>query len=51
MEAEENSVLAPLGQLTDRDLAILEFELQWWRYAGAKEQAIREKFDMSATRY
>jgi hypothetical protein len=51
VEAAENSVLAPLGQLTDRDLAILEFERQWWRYAGAKEQAIREKFDMSATRY
>jgi hypothetical protein len=29
----------------------LEFERQWWRYAGAKEQAIRELFDMSATRY
>ena len=24
---------------------------QWWKYAGAKEQAIRELFDMSATRY
>ncbi len=30
---------------------ILTFERQWWRYAGAKEQAIRELFDMSATRY
>jgi hypothetical protein len=29
----------------------LEFERQWWRYAGAKEQAIRELFEMSATRY
>ncbi|MDT7599332.1 MAG: hypothetical protein QOK26_1409, partial [Pseudonocardiales bacterium] len=27
------------------------FEAQWWKYAGAKEQAIRELFDMSATRY
>ena len=51
MEAADNLVLAPLGQLTDLDFAILEFERQWWRYAGAKEQAIREKFDMSATRY
>ena len=30
---------------------ILEFERQWWKYAGAKETAIRESFDMSATRY
>ena len=37
--------------LVDRDRAILEFERQWWKYAGAKEQAIRDLFDMSATRY
>ena len=37
--------------LTERDRAILEFERQWWKYAGAKESAVREKFDMSATRY
>lgn len=30
---------------------MLAFERQWWKYAGAKEQAIRELFDMSATRY
>ena len=37
--------------LTDREREILAFERQWWKYAGAKEQAVREKFDMSATRY
>ena len=37
--------------LTERDLRILAFERQWWKYAGAKEQAVRELFDMSATRY
>jgi hypothetical protein len=37
--------------LSDRDQQILGFERQWWKYAGAKEQAIRELFDMSATRY
>ena len=37
--------------LSTRDRAILEFERQWWKYAGAKEQAIRDLFDMSATRY
>lgn len=37
--------------LSDRDRAILEFERHWWKYAGAKEQSIREEFDMSSTRY
>ena len=37
--------------LSDRDREILEFERHWWKYAGAKEQAVRELFDMSATRY
>jgi hypothetical protein len=37
--------------LSDRDREILEFERQWWKYAGAKETAVREKFDMSSTRY
>ena len=42
---------APGGDLSDREREILAFERQWWKYAGAKEQAIRELFDMSATRY
>ncbi|MDX6226052.1 MAG: hypothetical protein QOJ92_2068 [Frankiales bacterium] len=42
---------ATAGHLTARDQKILEFERQWWKYAGAKEQAVRELFDMSATRY
>jgi hypothetical protein len=37
--------------LTDRDREILAFERQWWKYAGAKEEAVRELFGMSATRY
>ena len=37
--------------LSDRDLEILAFERQWWKYAGSKEQAIKELFDMSSTRY
>ncbi|SDN37033.1 DUF3263 domain-containing protein [Allokutzneria albata] len=39
------------GGLTGTEQEILAFERQWWKYAGAKEQAIRELFDMSATRY
>jgi hypothetical protein len=41
----------PAGSLSERDREILTFERQWWRYAGAKEQAIRDLFGMSATRY
>ncbi len=37
--------------LSCREREILAFERQWWKYAGAKEHAIRELFDMSATRY
>ena len=37
--------------VSERDAAMLDFERQWWKYAGAKEQAVREKFDMSSTRY
>jgi hypothetical protein len=42
---------ATAAGLTDRDRAVLEFERQWWKYAGAKEQAIRDLFEMSSTRY
>jgi len=35
----------------DRERQILEFERFWWKYAGAKERAIKESLDMSATRY
>ena len=37
--------------MSDRDVEILAFERQWWKFAGAKEQAVRDKFQMSATRY
>jgi hypothetical protein len=42
---------AGAATLSERDRAILEFERQWWKYAGAKETAVRERFDMSSTRY
>ena len=37
--------------LNRREYDILAFERQWWKYAGAKEEAIKELFAMSATRY
>lgn len=41
---------SPAG-LSERELNVLAFERQWWRYVGAKEQAIRETFSVSPTRY
>ena len=37
--------------LDERSRRILDFEREWWKYAGAKEQAVRERFDVSPTRY
>ncbi|WP_062288484.1 DUF3263 domain-containing protein [Demequina phytophila] len=37
--------------LTERDADILAFERTWWRYAGAKEDAVRDRFGLSATQY
>ena len=37
--------------LSERDQRMLALERQWWKYAGAKEQAIRELFDLPATHY
>jgi hypothetical protein len=41
----------PEAGLTERELDVLAFERQWWKYAGAKEQAIRDRFGVSPTRY
>jgi hypothetical protein len=38
-------------QLSELDTKIIDFERQWWRYAGAKEQAIKDLFGLSATAY
>lgn len=37
--------------LTDADRAIIDFENQWWKFPAMKEEAIRERFGMSAIRY
>jgi hypothetical protein len=49
--ASTGTDLAASGELDRRDLDILQFERQWWLYAGNKEQAIRDMFDLSPTRY
>lgn len=37
--------------LTDLERDILAFEHSWWKYAGAKDAAVLERFRMSSTRY
>lgn len=37
--------------LPERDARILDFEREWWHHAGAKEDAIRTQFSLSAARY
>ena len=51
MNAAHQHEQVSTGELSERDREIIAFERQWWKYAGAKEQAIRDLFDMSATRY
>ncbi len=42
-----------MGDLTDTHRAVLDFERDYptWRYPAAKETAILERFQISATRY
>lgn len=49
--AVEGTEPVAVDGLARRELEILDFERKWWKYAGAKEEAIRELFSMSATRY
>ncbi|MSV38075.1 MAG: DUF3263 domain-containing protein [Actinobacteria bacterium] len=37
--------------LTELEIKMLDFERQWWRYAGAKESAIKELFDLTPPAY
>ena len=54
-QEQRNALLADFtlreSPLSERDQQMLALERQWWKYAGAKEQAIRELFDLSATHY
>jgi len=50
MSALENSQQVS-NSLSNLEIRILDFESNWWRFAGAKESAIKELFDLSAPRY
>lgn len=41
----------PMTRLNEREMAVLALERQWWLHAGSKEQAIRDQFGMTSTRY
>jgi len=41
----------PLSGLSELETKVLEFERQWWKYAGAKESSIKELFDLAPPAY
>lgn len=51
----EPAAAAPVEQkgqkLSEREVEILAFEGRWWKHAGSKEQAVRDTFGLSSTRY
>ena len=47
----EELKLESSAALSDLEVRILDFERQWWRYAGAKETGIKEQFNLSAREY
>ena len=51
---DENATIESVeanSTLSDLESRILEFESSWWRFAGAKESAIKDLFDLSPPRY
>ena len=48
--ADVSPQVTPTG-LSRREHEMLTFERQWWRQAGAKETAIRNRFGVPPTRY
>ncbi len=51
MSAQPEAEWPLSSDLPARDARILDFERQWWKHAGAKEEAIRSEFALSAARY
>lgn len=48
---EEAFPQVPGVELSRREHEMLTFERHWWRQAGAKETAIRDRFGVTPTRY
>ena len=53
MEETSLQLTSPLAGsvLSDLEVRILDFERQWWKYAGAKDAAIKELFNLSTKQY
>jgi len=47
----EETSLQLASPLSDLEVRILDFERQWWKYAGVKDAAIKELFNLSAKQY
>lgn len=48
MEELQSSVASTLSDL---EVRVLDFERQWWRFAGSKDLAIQDQFGMTAPKY
>lgn len=51
MTSDDASEARTPGELTEREREILAFEREWFKHPGSKERVVRERFDVSATRY
>jgi Protein of unknown function (DUF3263) len=51
MSSQPQPADGPDPGLSVRDARILDFEREWARHAGAKEEAIRSQFSLSTARY
>lgn len=49
--SEVAPTVQPMADLTDLERDILDFERTWWKSTGRKESAIRDRWDISPTRY
>ena len=48
---ENLNIANEVSGLTELEVRILDFEKSWWRFAGAKEAAIKELFDLKPPDY
>jgi hypothetical protein len=50
-EVQRDAAAIVDAALTEPQRAMLDFERKWWRQPGAKDQAIRDAFGVTPTRY
>ena len=47
----EELKISSAANLSDLEIRMLDFERQWWKFAGTKDAAIKEHFEMPAKKY